>query len=46
MMLLQGFLREGKLTPVIDRTFPLEAVPDAIRYMVQGGGLGRIVIAV
>jgi len=34
----------GKLTPVIDRTFPLPEVPEAIRYLLEGHGAGRIVI--
>jgi NADPH:quinone reductase-like Zn-dependent oxidoreductase len=45
------FLRElmeaGKVTPVIDRTYPLGEVPEAIRYLVEGhGGGGKIVITV
>jgi NADPH:quinone reductase-like Zn-dependent oxidoreductase len=43
-----GFLKElveaGKLTPVIDRTFPLSEVPEAIRYLAEGHARGRVVI--
>jgi NADPH:quinone reductase-like Zn-dependent oxidoreductase len=36
----------GKLTPVIDRTYPLEQVPEAIRHFGQGHTRGKIVITV
>jgi NADPH:quinone reductase-like Zn-dependent oxidoreductase len=44
MALLRELLEAGKLTPVIDRTYPLEEVPDAIRYLQEGQARGRIVI--
>ncbi len=36
MAVLKEFLEAGKLTPVIDRTFPLSEVPGAIRYLKEG----------
>lgn len=42
---LRELLEGGPVTPVIDRVFPLAEVPAAIRYMVEGRALGRIVIA-
>jgi NADPH:quinone reductase-like Zn-dependent oxidoreductase len=36
----------GKIIPVIDKTYPLSAVPDAIRYLTAGQARGKIVIAV
>jgi NADPH:quinone reductase-like Zn-dependent oxidoreductase len=44
MALLKEFLETGKLTPHIDRTYPLSDVPAAIRYLQQGQVKGRIVI--
>ena len=44
MAVLKGLLAAGKLTPVIDRTYPLSEVPEAIRYLEAGGARGRIVI--
>lgn len=38
------FVRDGKVHPVIDRIFALEAVPDAIRYSEQGRARGKILI--
>jgi NADPH:quinone reductase-like Zn-dependent oxidoreductase len=39
-------IEAGKITPVIDKTYPLSAVPDAIRYLTAGQARGKIVIAV
>ncbi|MFH2006247.1 MAG: NAD(P)-dependent alcohol dehydrogenase [bacterium] len=44
MARLKELLETGQLTPVIDRTFPLHEVPEAMRYLQQGGGPGRIII--
>jgi NADPH:quinone reductase-like Zn-dependent oxidoreductase len=43
---LVDLIDTGKVTPVIDRTDPLAAVPDAIRYLEQGHPHGKIVITV
>jgi NADPH:quinone reductase-like Zn-dependent oxidoreductase len=37
---------EGKLKPVIDRTYPLEETPEAIKYLKQGHAQGKVVISV
>ena len=34
------------LRPVIDRVFPFEAAPDALRYLQTAGHVGKVVIAV
>lgn len=41
---LRDLLGTGRLTPVIDRIFPLEMVPEAIRRLTEGHALGRIII--
>ena len=43
---LIDLIETGKVTPVVDRTYPLAAVPDAIRYLEQGHPKGKIVISV
>jgi NADPH:quinone reductase-like Zn-dependent oxidoreductase len=44
---LRGLIEAGKVTPVIDRTYPLREVPQAIRHLVEGhGGGGKVVITV
>ena len=42
---LRELLESGEVTPVVDRTYPLAEVPDAIRYMRKGHARGKIVIA-
>ena len=37
---------DGTLRPVIDRTYPLEEVPDALRRMIDGDAQGKLVIAI
>jgi NADPH:quinone reductase-like Zn-dependent oxidoreductase len=36
----------GKITPVIDRMYPLSEVPNAIRYLREGRARGKLVICV
>jgi NADPH:quinone reductase-like Zn-dependent oxidoreductase len=45
-MVLNEFIESGKLTPHIDRTYPLSDAPDAIRYLDTGHPRGRIAITV
>ena len=42
---LRKLLEEGRLTPVIDRTFPLGQAREALSYLQSGGGAGRILVA-
>jgi NADPH:quinone reductase-like Zn-dependent oxidoreductase len=42
---LGELLAAGKVTPVIDRTYPLSAVPDAIRYLELGHARGKVVVS-
>ena len=37
-------IQAGKVTPVVDRTYPLIEAPDAIRYLEQGHPGGKVVI--
>jgi len=43
---LRELLEAGKVTPVVDRTFPLTEVPEAIRYLREGRARGKVVITV
>ena len=44
LIALCELIEAGKLTPVIDRTYPLSEVPDAIRHLQHGHARGNIVI--
>jgi NADPH:quinone reductase-like Zn-dependent oxidoreductase len=47
LQILRDYIDARKITAVIDRTFPLTEVPEAIRYLVEGHrGGGKIVITV
>jgi len=43
---LSELIQAGKVSPVIDRTYPLVEAPDAIRYMEKGHPRGKVVIDV
>lgn len=43
---VKELVEAGKVTPVIDRSYPLAEVADAIRYMENEHAAGKIVIAV
>ena len=42
---IAGMMESGKVTPVIDRTYTLREVPEAIRYLENGHARGKVVIA-
>jgi NADPH:quinone reductase-like Zn-dependent oxidoreductase len=46
MIVLRQLIEAGKVTPVIDRTYPLIEVPEAIRYLERGHARGKIVVTV
>jgi NADPH:quinone reductase-like Zn-dependent oxidoreductase len=46
LIVLKELIESGKLTPVIDRTYPLAEVPEAIRYLQEGHPQGKVVITV
>ncbi|WP_028568923.1 NAD(P)-dependent alcohol dehydrogenase [Salinispora tropica] len=43
---LCDLFESGKVTPVIDRTYPLSEVPEAISYLERGHARGKVVITV
>jgi len=46
LTILADMMQSGKVKPVIDRTYKLSEVPDAIRYLEQGHARGKVVITV
>jgi NADPH:quinone reductase-like Zn-dependent oxidoreductase len=46
LVVLKELIEVEKITPVIDRTFPLNEVPEAIRYLESGRAQGKVVITV
>ena len=41
---LKVLIEAGKVTPVMDRTYPLSEAPDAIRYLKDGRARGKVAI--
>jgi NADPH:quinone reductase-like Zn-dependent oxidoreductase len=46
MIVLKGMIEAGKVTPVIDRTYPLSEAPKAIHYLDEGHVRGKVAITV
>jgi NADPH:quinone reductase-like Zn-dependent oxidoreductase len=46
LVVLKELVEAGKLSPVIDRQYPLSEVPDALRYVGTGDARGKVVISV
>jgi NADPH:quinone reductase-like Zn-dependent oxidoreductase len=46
LMTLKELVETGRVTPVIDRTYPLSETAEAFRYLDQGHARGKVVIAV
>jgi len=44
LTVLRDLMQAGKVTPVIDRTYTLSQVPEAIRYLEEGHARGKVVI--
>ena len=43
---LSELIEEGKVTPVVDRTYPLPDAPEALRYLKTGHVRGKLVVTV
>jgi NADPH:quinone reductase-like Zn-dependent oxidoreductase len=46
LMTLKELIEAGKVTPVIDRTYPLSEAADAVRYLEEGHARGKVVLTV
>jgi NADPH:quinone reductase-like Zn-dependent oxidoreductase len=46
LIVLKELIESGKITPVIDRIYPLSEVPEAMRYLEAGHARGKVVITV
>jgi NADPH:quinone reductase-like Zn-dependent oxidoreductase len=44
LIVLTKLIEAGKVTPVVDRTFPLRETADAMRYLEQGHAQGKVVV--
>ena len=46
LRLIKKLINEGKFTPVIDREYPLEKIPDAYEYVLKGQKTGNVIISI
>ncbi|MBG0827392.1 NAD(P)-dependent alcohol dehydrogenase [Planomonospora sp. ID67723] len=46
LMTLTGFIEDGKIHPVIDRSYPFAEIPAAIGYQEEGHAPGKVVITI
>jgi NADPH:quinone reductase-like Zn-dependent oxidoreductase len=46
LLTLKELVEAGRVTPVIDRTYPLSEAPEAIRYLVEEHPRGKVVVTV
>jgi NADPH:quinone reductase-like Zn-dependent oxidoreductase len=44
LAVLSELMRSGKVTPVVDRTYPLRETQEAIRYLETGRARGKVVV--
>jgi NADPH:quinone reductase-like Zn-dependent oxidoreductase len=46
LVVLRDLMQEGKLTPVIDRQYPMSETAEALRYLEEGHARGKTVITI
>jgi NADPH:quinone reductase-like Zn-dependent oxidoreductase len=46
LLTLTALIEDGKLTPILDRTYPLRDTAEALRHVEQGHARGKVVITV
>ena len=46
LTVLRDLMQEGKVTPVIDRQYPMSETAEALRYLEEGHARGKVVITV
>ena len=44
LVILKELIESGKITPVIDRTYPLSETPEALGYVGEGHAKGKVII--
>jgi NADPH:quinone reductase-like Zn-dependent oxidoreductase len=46
LVVLAELVESGAVIPAVDRTFPLDEAPAAVRYMREGRARGKVVVTV
>ncbi|MDQ3690872.1 MAG: NAD(P)-dependent alcohol dehydrogenase [Chloroflexota bacterium] len=45
LLVLKELIESGKVRPVIDRTYPFDEIPEAVRYVESGRAQGKVVVS-
>jgi NADPH:quinone reductase-like Zn-dependent oxidoreductase len=43
---IKDLIEAGKVSPVIDHTYPLQNIADAVRYIGEGHAVGKVIITI
>jgi NADPH:quinone reductase-like Zn-dependent oxidoreductase len=43
---IAGLMQEGKVMPVIDRTYPLAEIVEAMTYLETGRARGKVIVTI
>jgi NADPH:quinone reductase-like Zn-dependent oxidoreductase len=46
LLVIQELLEAGKIVPVIDKCYPLSETAEAIKYLIEEHGRGKVIITV
>jgi hypothetical protein len=46
VLAVAGLIEDGKLTPIVDRTYPLADTAEGLRHVEQGHARGKVVVIV
>jgi NADPH:quinone reductase-like Zn-dependent oxidoreductase len=46
LLAVTGLIEDGKLTPIVDRTYSLADTADGLRHVEQGHARGKVVVTV
>ena len=46
LLFLKNLIEAGKVRPVVDRAFPLDETPEAVRFLEESHAQGKVVITV
>ena len=46
LLVLKELIEAGKVTPVVDRTYPLSETAEAVRFLRSGQARGKLVVTI
>jgi NADPH:quinone reductase-like Zn-dependent oxidoreductase len=46
LTIIKDLIEKGKISPVIDRKYPFQELPEAMRYLEEGHARGKIIVSI